>query len=241
MRRWVQVVIVAAMLLTVSGILLSLVQKVRESATRMETCNDMKLTALALWSYHDAQKKFPPAVFRDEQVKTLYSWRVNVFGYAVADRYFWKEFQKDLPWDDPANIRWASHDTWPYSGQIHGAPAGMTFHQVFVGPGTAFEGDGVAKADFPDGLENTLLVVEARNAVPWTKPADLTYDPNAPLPPLGPWHSEPTSFLGMATYHPAGFHIALADGHVKYLLHPYDETFMRHLVTRNGGEEIIWP
>jgi hypothetical protein len=29
------------------------------------------------------------------------------------------------------------------------------------------------------------MVVEAAEAVPWTKPADLPYDPKQPLPKLG--------------------------------------------------------
>ena len=58
---------------------------------------------------------------------------------------------------------------------------------MLVGKGTAFEGtQGLSlENDFPDGTANTILVVEAGEAVPWTKPADLAYDPDGPLPPPG--------------------------------------------------------
>jgi len=36
--------------------------------------------------------------------------------------------------------------------------------------------------NFRDGLSNTFLIVEAGEAVPWTKPADLPYDPDKPFP-----------------------------------------------------------
>ena len=38
-----------------------------------------------------------------------------------------------------------------------------------------------------DGASRTVAIVEAtpENAVPWTKPADLPYDPQKPLPKLG--------------------------------------------------------
>ena len=62
-----------------------------------------------------------------------------------------------------------------------------THYRVFTGKGTAFEGlRGLRlKEDFPDGVDNTLLIVEANEAVPWTKPDELPYDSQSPLPRLG--------------------------------------------------------
>jgi len=33
-----------------------------------------------------------------------------------------------------------------------------------------------------DGTSNTVLIVPAAESVPWTKPEELTYDPNGRLP-----------------------------------------------------------
>jgi hypothetical protein len=71
--------------------------------------------------------------------------------------------------------------------------SGMTHFQVFVGPGTPFEmrpGQGRYKGlrlleAAPNGTTNTLMVVEAAEPVIWTKPDDLVYDPQQPLPKLG--------------------------------------------------------
>ena len=42
---------------------------------------------------------------------------------------------------------------------------------MFIGEGAAFEGrQGTTLVDFADGRERTLLVVEAADRVPWTKP-----------------------------------------------------------------------
>ena len=64
-----------------------------------------------------------------------------------------------------------------------------TFYQVFVGPGTPFEvlpTNGTLRLeDIRDGAANTLTVVEAGAAVPWTKPDDLAFQPDQPLPRLG--------------------------------------------------------
>jgi len=65
---------------------------------------------------------------------------------------------------------------------------GSTPWQGFVGPGTAFEPENAGlklKDDFPDGLSNTILFVEAQQQVPWSKPADISYGPGISLPPLG--------------------------------------------------------
>jgi hypothetical protein len=63
-------------------------------------------------------------------------------------------------------------------------PAGHTICHVFVGPGTPFEGrDGLRlSTDFP--ASRTILLVEAGEPVPWTKPADLPFAPDQPLPDL---------------------------------------------------------
>ena len=61
-----------------------------------------------------------------------------------------------------------------------------TLDQVFTGAGTAFDGPkGTALDDFPDGPDKTLMVVEAAEAVPWTKAIDLPYMAVAQLPQLG--------------------------------------------------------
>jgi predicted RNase H-like nuclease (RuvC/YqgF family) len=78
-------------------------------------------------------------------------------------------------------------------------------------------------ADFPDGTSNTLLVVEAGKAVPWTKPEDLPYAPTGQLPPLG------GAFRGV-------INAALADGAVIALKRAFREKALRRAIERNDGE-----
>lgn len=75
-----------------------------------------------------------------------------------------------------------------------------TYYQVFVGGGAIFEpGPGSkpltlkqidAAAQEGRGTSNTLLVIEAGSSVPWTKPGDLPYASDKPLPKLGGIYSE---------------------------------------------------
>jgi hypothetical protein len=113
-----------------------------------------------------------------------------------------------------------------------------TLHQVFVGAGTAFdESKGTALEEFPDGPDKTLLVVEAAEAVPWTKPIDLPYMAVAQLPPLGgdfKANSRPFDSRGVD-----GFHILLADGSVRFMITKrISEQVLRALITRNGKEPL---
>jgi hypothetical protein len=120
---------------------------------------------------------------------------------------------------------------------LGGDDPGFTCLQVLVGPGTAFEKPGLTFKDFPDGLSNTILVVEAEEPVPWSKPVDLTYDPNGPLPKFGGRFTIPTRFLHCRFGGRPCFNAAFGDGWRLSILSDTDEKIIRALVTRNGGEK----
>ncbi len=87
------------------------------------------------------------------------------------------------------------------------------------------ENRGVFVAEITDGTSNTLMVVEAAEAVPWTKPDDLPFSQNEPLPRLG------GSMQG-------GFAALFASGLVRFLDRRFDERLLRFLITAYGGEIV---
>jgi prepilin-type processing-associated H-X9-DG protein len=105
---------------------------------------------------------------------------------------------------------------------------GLTCYQVFTGKDSVFDGPLQAKmpGSFKDGTANTLLVVEAKNAVIWTKPDDLV------LPKMG----DPMPELGgmFAT----GMNVVFCDGHVQWVRKDIDPVTLRALVTPSGGEVV---
>jgi hypothetical protein len=99
-----------------------------------------------------------------------------------------------------------------------------TSYFVFDGGGAIFDGDReVRMRDIRDGTSYTLMIVEAKRNVPWTKPEDIPYDPQKPLPELG-------------GYFEGGFHAAMADGSARFFAKPMDDALLRALITRSGGE-----
>ncbi|HKB06504.1 MAG TPA: hypothetical protein VKD90_30190, partial [Gemmataceae bacterium] len=76
-----------------------------------------------------------------------------------------------------------------------------------------------------DGLSNTLGVIESGPPVPWSKPADIAYDPGQPLPPLtGPFANVRNA--------------AALDGGVHALRPNLDETTLRRLIEPNDGNVL---
>ncbi len=64
--------------------------------------NNLKMLALAMYSYHDVNRHFPPAVVIGPDGKTPHSWRVEVLPF-VDGGALYHQYRMDEPWDSPAN------------------------------------------------------------------------------------------------------------------------------------------
>ena len=106
---------------------------------------------------------------------------------------------------------------------IEPAKSTDTYYQFFSGEGAALEvGKKLRFADITDGSSNTLGIVEAGPPVPWSKPADIAYDPKNPPKLAGPFSNL--------------INVSMMDGSTTAYRPTIDETLLHQLITRAGGE-----
>jgi hypothetical protein len=211
-----------------------------EEVTRLTeyrlAANNLKQAALAMQNFHDSFGALPAAGITDKAGKPLLSWRVALLPYLEQGELY-KQFKLDEPWDSDHNKKLL--EKMP---RIYAPPRGKTkepyttYMQVFTGPDTPFDPAratrgpaslGARLSQFADGTSNTLLVVEAGEAVPWTKPDDVVYDAKKAVPKLGGVFAD-------------GFHAAVADGSVWFFKKSLDPAALRALISPNGGEVFDW-
>ncbi len=195
----------------------------QDAADRMRAMNQLKQIGLAMHGYHDRQGTFPPAALANKKGEALLSWRVLLLPYVDEQKLF-REFNLEEPWDSPNNKKLLARRPKVFEPVRKDPGGGATFYQVFHGKGAGFEGNrGLGVREFRDGTSNTILVVEAADAVPWTKPADVPFDPKKPLPKLGAMFDDV-------------FLTAFADGSVRSVRKTIAEKVLRAVITRAGGE-----
>jgi hypothetical protein len=199
---------------------------VREAAARTHSSNNLKIMALSMHDYESATGTLPPAAICDKATgKPLLSWRVAILPYVESSNLY-SQFKLDEAWDGPNNSRLIAQMPKCYTlpGDTR-APPGYTCYRVFYGNGAAFElNQGFRLSSFPNGTSQTILIVEAGEPVPWTKPDELPYDPAGPLPPLG----------GHYRYHD-GFWAAMGDGSVRWVDNKVNPQMLRGAIERGGG------
>jgi prepilin-type processing-associated H-X9-DG protein len=199
-----------------------------DAARRAQCVNNLKQIALAMHNYVSTNNRFPRAASVNDNGKPLLSWRVAILPY-LEHQELYNRFNLDEPWDSAHNKALVREMPAVYLCPDRVKPESFTTtYQVIVGNGAIFEKDqDVGVVDVTDGTSNTFLVVEAKNAVPWTKPDDMTFDPAAA-----------PSLRGAGSSHPGGFNAAMGDGSVRFIRDTIDLKKFQSMITRNQGEAV---
>jgi hypothetical protein len=195
---------------------------------RRKISMDLRQIATAKLNHHGTTGSLLPAAISSKDGKPLLSWRVALLPYIEQERLY-VQFKLDEPWDSAHNKKLLSKMPRSYAPArgITTREKGVTFYQVFVGKGAAFEGKKGMRIprDFPDGLSNTILVAEAGRCVPWTKPEDISYDPKKPLPKLGGAIEN-------------GFFAVMGDASVRFIKKSVSQKTLHVAITRAGAEVL---
>lgn len=190
----------------------------------LTSANNLKQIGLAHHSHHDANG-FMASDIVSKDGKPLLSWRVQLLPY-IEEENLYRQFKLDEPWDSADNKKLIGKLPKVYAPIRVKAKEGETFYQCFTGKDALFgSGKKVTFGGIPDGTSLTIMTVEAGDPVIWTKPADIAYDKDKPLPKLG----------GMFD---GNFNLGLADGSVMWVRKGFNEKILRSAITPAGGEDI---
>ena len=99
--------------------------------------------------------------------------------------HLFQQFKLDEAWDSEHNLPLSKIVVKTYTDPRSTAEPGLTHYKVFVGKDAGFPLlKGRTIAGITDGTSNTLMVVAAGDAVPWSKPEDIEFDTGKPAPDL---------------------------------------------------------
>lgn len=210
---------------TALALLAPALQSARASAERAQSINKLKQIALAMVNYESIYGHFPPAVVMGGPFKDVpRSWRVELLPF-LEEVVLYNEYRQDEPWDSEHNRQLIARMPDVYRSSAAPDDSTMSSYFVFTGPETIFaDNDGTKLLEITDGTSQTLLAVEASREIPWTKPEDIPYASDGPLPEL----------TGLSI--PDGFIGSRADGSVGVFSQTIDAATLRSLIEKADGQ-----
>ncbi len=194
------------------------------AADRTKSANNLKQIGIAFHSHADAFQNVPRDI-TDKNGKPLLSWRVAVLPF-LDENELHEQFNLSQPWDSKDNKKLLERLPKAFTAPRGKFEKGHTFYQSFAGAGAIMGAKPIMMVDVKDGLTNTFIVIEAGEAVPWTKPADLAFDPAKPLPKLGGiFDGDHNTLFG--------------DGAVRFLKKGIKDINLKKYVTIAGAEQSL--
>ena len=175
-----------------------------------------------------AEQGVPPAIVMGPDGKTPHSWRIEILPF-LDQRALFDQYRMNEPWDSPDNKRVLERIPDVFRSPYDDPKSTNSGYFALVGPGTLFEGSkGIRWGQVADGTTTTIMLVEAKRNIPWTKPKDIPFDPEKPLPAVGGFEKGHFS---------AGF----ADGHANRFNTEKIKDQLKWLIMRSDGHPIQWP
>jgi len=201
------------------------ISSARTAARRSQEMNNLKQIAIALHNYNSAFGHLPASAIVGPDGKTMHSWRVAILPY-IDQAPLYNEYKFDEPWDSESNKKILEKMPAVLRSPLDPPDSKNASYFVFTGDHTVFgDPEGTKFEEITDGTSQTLAVVEAKREIPWTKPEDLPYDADKPVPELGGRYED-------------GFIAAFCDGSVRTISEAIEPQVLRQWGDRADGEII---
>ncbi len=164
--------LVLVLLLAAGGY--SWVQTALKNARIATTNARLTRIGLALRSYLDEHRTFPPAVMLGPGDVPWHGWRVPLLPY-LGEEELADQYRMDERWDSPANRKLIRQCPEVFQLPTSEVRTGFANACAVVGKGTAWPAQQRMRIrDFKRGLSNALFVVDMPAKYEWTNPRDMT-------------------------------------------------------------------
>lgn len=155
-----------------------------------ESQNRLRSIYRAFQKYESSNKRLPARAISNKEGQPLLSWRVSLLPL-LGEKALYEKFHLDEPWDSPHNF--SLLPLMPQAFRVMGRQprdAQTTYFQVFVGDNTPFplslnQNVTMEQIETADGKSKTLMLGEAAQPVPWTKPQDIHVTDDLDQPVVG--------------------------------------------------------
>ena len=188
---------------------------------------NLKKIGLAVVNYESAHRRFPSSTAskaREIKHAQPHSWRVAILPF-IERLDLYERYRFDEPWDSDHNRQFLNEmpDVFRSPHAPNEQSPGHTNYVAFVGRESVFaKSVGITLADIHDGTSKTLMVVETKLSMPWTKPEDIDFwKPNDSVK-AAPFDGQPLRFV-------------MADGSIRTLANDHQSELFK-LITRSGRE-----
>jgi hypothetical protein len=216
------------------------VSRVKGAAERMQSQNNLKQLSLGVINYESTNSYYPGEVYGRDG-KLLASWRVHLLPYIEADNVY-RQWNINEPWDSATNRPLLNQMSYVYASPADkkkGA-ATQTYYRGFTNPGAFFgrpaaqpkdnafgnqPGRGLTTQEIKDAQFDTILALEAGDAIEWSRPGDLDASAGKPFPSLGGARDDSDIVL-----------VVFVDGQVKAIRKTTPESRWRAGVTVAGND-----
>jgi|GEM_PF-3554755 len=197
------------------------ITKVREAAARTQEMNNVKQASLGVMNHQNATGLLPRA---DGDL----SWRVHILPYVEQDNLY-RQFDLKRPWNQGGNQKLGDTFIKTYQSPLDDPPSNQTHYRVFTGDGTGFDRKLWPRgfpAFIPDGISNTVMIIDTAESVPWSAPKEIPVLPGGTFPDFG------NAKRPLAV-------VAMFDGSVRSVdKKKIDAATARALASASGGEAV---